>query len=125
MLVYPVVVSETAGCVEDLLEPDEPEPGSSAHVNALLQNRNLNHRIRQNGFVFDPNDPEELSRILLLLEHAIGLRTIMGRHSRRIVEKFSCDNFARNALLAVQAALMSPSARRNSSAQIASTTGQA
>jgi 1,2-diacylglycerol 3-alpha-glucosyltransferase len=109
----PVVASETAGCAEDLLEPYEPEPACSAHALALVRKWGLGHRIRQNGFVFDPTSSEELSRILLLLEHAVGLRTIMGSHSRRIVEKFSCENFARNALLAVQAALMAPSAGRN------------
>jgi hypothetical protein len=33
------------------------------------------------------------------------LRAAMGQASRRIVEKFSCDNFARNALRSAQVAM--------------------
>ena len=101
----PVVVSETAGCAEDLLEPGRlavPIP-LSAEVNQRLTR--LAGRIRQNGFVFNPASAGSLADVLLALEATPALRDIMGQASRRIVEKFSCENFARNALLAAQAAL--------------------
>jgi glycosyltransferase involved in cell wall biosynthesis len=101
----PVVVSETAGCAEDLLEPGRlavPIP-LSAEVNGRLTR--LAGRLRQNGFVFNPAAAGSLADVMLALEAAPALREIMGRASRRIVEKFSCANFARNAGLAAQAAL--------------------
>jgi glycosyltransferase involved in cell wall biosynthesis len=101
----PVVVSETAGCAEDLLKPGRlPAP---IHLSADMNRRltRLAGRIRQNGFVFNPASAGSLAEALLALESAPALRKIMGRASQRIVEKFSCENFARNALLAAQAAL--------------------
>ena len=53
----PVIVSKTAGCAEDLLEPCLP--GQSAQLNQLS---------RSNGFVFDPESSSELSSIMLSLE---------------------------------------------------------
>jgi glycosyltransferase involved in cell wall biosynthesis len=101
----PVVVSETAGCAEDLLESNSSPAGASASVSCLARDYNLAKRCRQNGFVFDPNSSDELSRILLLLASSSDLRASMGRASRKIVEKFSCENFARNAFNAAKAAL--------------------
>ena len=101
----PVVVSETAGCAEDLLEPGRltvPIPLSAA-VNQRLTR--LAGRIRQNGFRSSTPRPSVPADVLLALETAPALREIMGQASRRIVEKFSCANFARNALLAAHAAL--------------------
>jgi glycosyltransferase involved in cell wall biosynthesis len=101
----PVIVSETAGCAEDLLETRCAADRFSAATEHRLAAARLATRARRNGFVFDPACGAELGRILALIDTRPELRTIMGANSRRIVEKFSCDNFARNALLAARAAL--------------------
>ncbi len=99
----PVVVSETAGCVEDLLETGR-QTGLDDQKNA--DGRDVaGRRIRRNGFVFDPGSTDELAAILRLLESQSALRQVMGAASREIVEKFSCRQFAENALRAVHAAL--------------------
>jgi glycosyltransferase involved in cell wall biosynthesis len=100
-----VVVSETAGCAEDLLEPGELLESYPPETMTRVKQAGLSEKLRLNGFVFDPRSSEELSRVLLILEASPGLRSVMGQASRRIVEKFSCENFARNALRAAQAAL--------------------
>ena len=101
----PVVVSETAGCAEDLLVPGRlPAPPGFSEA----QRESLAHlagRIRQNGFVFNPRSVQTLAHALLLLESTPELRQKMGRAGRLAVEKFSCANFARNALAAVEAAM--------------------
>ena len=89
----PVVVSETAGCAEDLLATDTH--GRLARVDV---------GIRQNGFVFDPGSSESLARALLALASDPALREVMGQASRVLVENFSCAAFARNALMAARAA---------------------
>jgi glycosyltransferase involved in cell wall biosynthesis len=61
--------------------------------------------MRRNGFVFNPRSSDELGRVLLVLEAAPDLRALMGQASRRIVEKFSCENFACNALRAARITL--------------------
>lgn len=108
----PVVVSQNAGCVEDLLEP--PESQDRGDWNCLPPG--LSSRLRRNGFVFDPESPGELAGILLLLESRPQQRAAMGQHSRRIVEKFSCENFGRNALAAAGTALVSPRGREQAGA---------
>lgn len=100
----PVVVSETAGCAEDLLEEPAPAQMSPDELQRVSQ-LNLKDRLRQNGLLFNPESSEELARALWLLESCPELRRHMGQMSRKIVEKFSCDNFAENALRAVQMAL--------------------
>lgn len=103
----PVVVSETAGCAEDLLElglPPTPERISTETTRRLEMN-NLTHRVRRNGFVFSPESVDELSGILASLESDIEMRKAMGQAGRRIVDKFSCQKFAENALLAARVAL--------------------
>jgi glycosyltransferase involved in cell wall biosynthesis len=99
----PVVVSETAGCAEDLIEESFPT-GLRPEHQVQIEGAGLKRRLRSNGFVFDPRSAAELSRVLLLLEKAGGLRQLMGVESQRIVGKFSCENFARNALKAVEVA---------------------
>jgi glycosyltransferase involved in cell wall biosynthesis len=101
----PVIVSETAGCAEDLLETGWPPDCWQRHRTPSVVKAGLHHRIRQNGCVFDPNSSGELSRVMRLLDARPELRAAMGRASRQIIEKFSCRNFAQNALLAAQAAL--------------------
>ena len=110
----PVIVSDTAGCAEDLLETGLPIEDISLDANQLMIGTALDARIRQNGFVFDPRSSDELGRILVLVDSCPNLRAVMGQNSRRIVEKFSCENFAKNALLAAQAALdtKAPAARK-------------
>jgi glycosyltransferase involved in cell wall biosynthesis len=78
----PVIVSKTAGCAEDLI------------------------REGVNGFTFDPSDVEELAQLMLKLstlnsEHS----TMMGDASRDIISRWGCDNFAKNAMRAAEAAL--------------------
>jgi glycosyltransferase involved in cell wall biosynthesis len=101
----PVVVSETAGCAEDLLEAGPPEESLSPSVRSLADKYALGTRVRRNGFVFDPNSCEELSRVMLCLEESLEVRAAMGSCSRQLVQKFSCENFARNAIRAAEAAL--------------------
>lgn len=100
----PVVVSETAGCAEDLLETGRPRNGSNEVLEAGLQN-GLRSRLRRNGFVFDPGSSDECAAIFRVLESRRELRQAMGVASRQIVEKFSCRNFALNALWAADAAM--------------------
>lgn len=106
----PVLVSETAGCAEDLLLSGRlaAPPRLSEKLRECLAQ--LAGRIRQNGFVFNPRSAQSLANALVLLESTPELRQRMGQASRRIVEKFSCDNFARNALAAVRAAMGNPPA---------------
>ena len=101
----PAVVSETVGCAEDLLEARGPLESYPPEIVAQLKQTGLSEKVRINGFVFDPQSSEELSRVLLVLDTSRALQAVMGQASRRIVEKFSCENFARNALLAVRAAM--------------------
>jgi peptidoglycan/LPS O-acetylase OafA/YrhL/glycosyltransferase involved in cell wall biosynthesis len=100
----PVIVSETAGCAEDLLPPGWPALPDGLIPELPRQWAQTGCRIRQNGFLFNPNSFDSLAKALLVLAAAPALREIMGRASRRIVENFSCDAFARNALLAARTA---------------------
>lgn len=100
----PVVVSEKAGCAEDLLPAGWPG-GVNDHYRSIVEEQELNTRIRQSGFVFDANSSIELSRILQTLEASPELRGAMAQSCREIVQRFSCQNFAANALLAVRRAL--------------------
>ena len=100
----PVIVSETAGCAEDLLEPSGPMESLPLQTLTQLAQMGLLAKARINGFVVNPKSSDELGRAMLILDGSLGLRCVMGHASRRIVEKFSCGNFARNALRAAQAA---------------------
>jgi len=99
----PVVVSETAGCAEDLLRPVSPGALSRPDFQAARAN-NLEQRLRENGFTFAPASSGELCRIFLSLASSMEMRKSMGKASRRIVENYSCETFARNALRAIEAA---------------------
>jgi len=101
----PVVVSETAGCAEDLLKPGRL--AVPIHESADLHEKlaRLAGRIRQNGFVFNPNSVESLADTLIVLESSPAIRESMGGAGRAIIGSFSCDVFARNALLAARAAM--------------------
>lgn len=99
----PVIVSETAGCAEDLLE--QPASAGISDVPNGSQAGVLRKNFRSNGFVFDPKSSDELAAAMVLLNANPGMRTKMGEAARRIIEKFSCEVFAENALMAAQAAM--------------------
>jgi len=104
----PVVVSETAGCAEDLLPPGRLPGPRSLTPAVSRQLTRLAGRLRPNGLVFNPhsaNAEAALADALTLLAGDAGLRQQMGATSRERVRQFSCEEFARNALLAAQAAL--------------------
>ena len=121
----PAVVSETVGCAEDLLEARSPLESYPPEIVAQLKQTGLSEKVRINGFVFDPRSSEALSRVLLILDTSRDPRSVMGQASRRIVEKFSCENFARNALLAVRAAMGGTSSHLPNSENNAPHTGLA
>lgn len=100
----PVMVSETAGCAEDLLPPAPSAipPGLSPDLQSRW--KQSAKQIRQNGLVFNPRSEEMLTNGLALLDGAPGIRENMSRASRQIISGFSCENFAANALLAAQGA---------------------
>jgi glycosyltransferase involved in cell wall biosynthesis len=103
----PVIVSKTAGCAEDLLEPGSFVFKGAGEIGSVGPGHlaRLSHVIRANGFVFDPAAPGELGTVMLALESMPVMREAMGRESSRIVEQYSCSNFAENALNAAQVAL--------------------
>lgn len=101
----PVVVSETAGCAEDLLVRDRLAAPAGLSPDLRVRLAQLTSHIRRNGFLFDPNSDRALANALIILEAAPGIRENMGRASRQIIERFSCENFAVNALLAANAAM--------------------
>ena len=65
---------------------------------------------RSNGFVFDPKSSDALSEALRRIADPLNPQrstlnaAAMGRRSREIVVKFSCENFAQQALRAAEAA---------------------
>jgi glycosyltransferase involved in cell wall biosynthesis len=61
--------------------------------------------MRQNGFTFDPKSVDSLTGALLALEADAALRQSMGQASRSIVADYSCDRFAKSALLAAKTAM--------------------
>jgi glycosyltransferase involved in cell wall biosynthesis len=117
----PVIVSRTAGCAEDLVPGSESWRCSVGSVQSGEDAGSLNPQRstlnsleeRSNGFVFDPSSVDALSDALRRIadqetkrpkdEETNGL-TEMGKRSREIVAKFSCENFARQALSAARAA---------------------
>jgi glycosyltransferase involved in cell wall biosynthesis len=127
----PVIVSHTAGCAEDLLPASGQVTSDGWRVTSknaddckLVADDSLEQR--SNGFVFDPKSSDALREALRriadqktnsrVFETARGRAegkpidqetnglTEMGRRSREIVAKFSCENFARQALRAAEAA---------------------
>ncbi len=101
----PVLVSETAGCAEDLLKPRLPDLPSNPALAKFESKPTAGLRARQNGFVFDPNSHASLAQALLTLAADPALRAAMGEASRVIVNTFSCEAFARNAFRAVQVSM--------------------
>ncbi len=116
----PVIVSRTAGCVEDLVPASGQltggDPASRSmdqgawsvegEENAeMLKGENTENSLdlRSNGFAFDPTSVDALATALAHVAELEDRRWEMGKRSREIVEKFSCGNFARQALLAAEA----------------------
>ncbi len=117
----PVIVSRTAGCAEDLLPGSESgqfsvgsiQSGKTADADDCRMIIDDSLEQRSNGFVFDPTSSDALGEALRRIagqgtkrlrdQETNGLSE-MGRRSREIVGKFSCENFARQALRAAHAA---------------------
>jgi glycosyltransferase involved in cell wall biosynthesis len=129
----PVIVSRTAGCAEDLV-PEEPasrsmehgaggmESGENAYADDCKPLTDDSLEERSNGFAFDPRSSDALSEALRRIadcgtadggaesarrplgKPAATLKAVMGQRSREIVAKFSCENFARQALRAAEEA---------------------
>lgn len=76
----PVLVAKGIGCAEDLVEEGE------------------------NGYTFDPQNAEEFCQLLVRLASDSALRKKMGTHSLKIINRWGCDNFARNAIAAANVA---------------------
>ena len=76
----PVLVAKGVGCAEDLVEEGE------------------------NGYTFDPQNAEKLCQLLIRLASDSELRQKMGNHSLKVINRWGCDNFARNAIAAATAA---------------------
>jgi glycosyltransferase involved in cell wall biosynthesis len=126
----PVIVSRTAGCAEDLLPGSESWQCSVGSIQfgeekttddrKPLTDDSLEER--SNGFAFDPRSSDALSEALRRIadcgtadggaesarrplgKPAATLKAVMGQRSREIVAKFSCENFARQALRAAEEA---------------------
>ena len=111
----PVIVSQNAGCAEDLVPlPKVPDGGRSlGDVDPNTDPTGL--ASRPNGFIFDPTSSAALANALVAIADLGSLATdrasldddpliAMGNHSRDIVAKFDCCNFARQAMRAAYAA---------------------
>jgi glycosyltransferase involved in cell wall biosynthesis len=116
-----VIVSRTAGCAEDLVPASgsvehgagSMESGENADSDDCQLKTENSLEQRSNGFVFDPRSSDALCEALRRIADQETKRlsdqetdgiTEMGRRSREIVAKFSCENFARQALRAAEAA---------------------
>jgi 1,2-diacylglycerol 3-alpha-glucosyltransferase len=101
----PVIVSRTAGCAEDLLQ-GTPHGATLGSLMSDLSSDPYEFILKecQNGYLFDATSAEALTKALQLIAHSEQRRSFMGKQSREIIEEFSCENFARQALRAVQAA---------------------
>ena len=116
----PVIVSRTAGCAEDLLPGSESWQCSVGSIQSGGEKKSDDCKLitgdsleeRSNGFVFDPKSCDALSEALCRIEdhgttgqqdYGTSRLAEMGRRSREIVAKFSCENFARQALRAAEA----------------------
>jgi len=109
----PVIVSRTAGCTEDLLEATSlasPVARRKEDVEAKNDEQNISKRRGRpgldkcsNGYRFDSTSVDALATALVLIAESEQRRIEMGLRSREIVAKFGCNNFARQAMLAVEA----------------------
>ena len=58
----------------------------------------------ENGDTFDPQNTEELCQLLIRLASDSDLRQKMGTHSLKVISRWGCDNFAKNAIAAATVA---------------------
>lgn len=102
----PVLVSRTAGCAEDLLQVCEMEtqPDVSLPTTNFDYHDDPSLERRSNGYLFDGTSVNSLATALWLIAESDETRLAMGKRSREIVQMFSCENFARQALEAAKAA---------------------
>lgn len=108
----PVIVSSSAGCVEDLLpssqqviRDDTFEPQYKRLTSTLTGSSTLEER--PNGFVIPPMSVSALAAALLGIIKSDSRRLQMGKKSLEIVSRYSCDFFALQALRAAEAAMRS------------------
>lgn len=80
----PVIVSNKCGCVPDLV------------------------RDSANGFVFDPGRPELLADLMWRVAHGDCDREAMGAESRRIIQKWTPEEYAASLQNVVEVALRAP-----------------
>ncbi|MBJ7391623.1 MAG: hypothetical protein JHC85_08660 [Chthoniobacterales bacterium] len=124
----PVIASRTAGCAEDLVPASEQVAGGEWRVAGkettdgedVAATKQADARAarpyleqRSNGLIFDPSSVDALSEALArvadygttgLKDDGTNTLAEMGQWSREIVAKFSCENFAWQALIAARAA---------------------
>jgi 1,2-diacylglycerol 3-alpha-glucosyltransferase len=117
----PVIVSRTAGCAEDLVPHAKFATGAEVGGLAGTDDCTLTAESsiqasqrptdtagsleqRSNGFVFDPKSCDALATALARAAEMGSRRSEMGQWSREIVANFSCENFAKQALRAAEAA---------------------
>ena len=120
----PVIVASTAGCAEDLVLKAPVSRSSQLPVGSIRSGEKksaddckptTDHSLeeRSNGFVFDPKSSDALCEALRRIADQKTKRpkdketdgiTEMGQRSREIVAKFSCENFAQQALRAAEVA---------------------
>jgi glycosyltransferase involved in cell wall biosynthesis len=120
----PVIVSRTAGCAEDLLPEatasrssqlavDSGQFGGSETTENCKPQTENSLELRSNGFVFDPSSVDALATALTrvacqetkrLKDKETSGVSEMGKRSREIVAKFGCENFAKQAMRAAEAA---------------------
>jgi glycosyltransferase involved in cell wall biosynthesis len=108
----PVIVSRTAGCAEDLLPGSESwqcsvgsiRSGENADAGDYKLKTENSLEQRSNGFVFDPTSSDALATALTRVAESEDRRLEMGKRSREIVAKFGCENFAKQAMRAAEAA---------------------
>jgi glycosyltransferase involved in cell wall biosynthesis len=75
----PVLVSQTAGCSQELVEEGA------------------------NGYTFDPSDPDKLAKLLIRMSTSADLAS-MGRESRRIISLWEPSRFADGLMTATELA---------------------
>ena len=95
-------------CLEDSAGSVQSGENADADDCRLKTENSLEQR--SNGFVFDTMSSDALSEALRRIADPLNPKrstlnaAAMGRRSREIVAKFSCENFARQALRAAEAA---------------------
>ncbi|HLH56771.1 MAG TPA: glycosyltransferase [Verrucomicrobiae bacterium] len=117
----PVIVSNAAGCAEDLLPALQPQ--DAQQHDCVKDHPVLKRLIRRNGFVFDPESPEEMAEAMLTIDHNPGARPAFASQSISIVQTVSCQHFGRNALSAAHRALAGPPRKRPRNARAHSDSG--